>query len=93
MCSSDLKPKWGFTFDPYYQFQKDLCDIARRELTREFIESQGIFNYFFIKGILDHPPHRWMRWHYFLLWLILGIKVWEDLFIRGLRPEECYGAR
>ena len=86
------KPKWGFTFDSYHQFQKDLCDIARRELSRDFIEGQGIFNYSFIKGIIEHPPHRWMRWHYFLLWLILGIKVWEDLFIRGLRPEECYGA-
>lgn len=86
------KPKWGFTFDSYYQFQKDLRDVAGRELTREFIEEQGIFNYSFIMGILSHPPHRWMRWHYFLIWLILGIKIWEDLFIRGMRPEECYGA-
>lgn len=87
-----VKPKWGFTFDSYYQFQKDLGDLARRELTREFVQEQGIFNYSFIDGILSHPPHRWMRWHYFLLWLILGIKVWEDLFIRGMRPEDCYGA-
>ncbi len=86
------KPKWGFTFDSYHQFQKDLHKLASSELTREFLSEQGIFNYAFVKGILDHPPHRWMRWHYFLLWLILGIKVWEDLFIRGLRPEECYGA-
>jgi len=85
------KPKWGFTFDSYYQFQKDLRDLARRELTRDFIGEQGIFNYPFVKGVLDHPPHHWMRWHYFLLWLILGVKVWEDLFIRRLAPEECYG--
>jgi asparagine synthase (glutamine-hydrolysing) len=86
------KPKWGFTFDPYYQFQKDLRDLARKELTGEFITRQGIFNFSFVKGILDHPPHRWMRWHYFLLWLILGVKVWEDLFTRKLKPEDCYGA-
>ena len=86
------KPKWGFTFDSYHQFQKDLHKLASSELTREFLSEQGIFNYAFVKGILDHPPHRWMRWHYFLLWLILGIKVWEDLFIRGMLPEECYGA-
>ncbi|UCG37749.1 MAG: asparagine synthase (glutamine-hydrolyzing) [bacterium] len=85
------KPKWGFTFDSYYQFQKDLRYLAERQLTREFMESQGIFQHTFIRGILDHPPHRWMRWHYFLLWLILGVKVWQDLFIFGKKPDECYG--
>ncbi|NOY86038.1 MAG: asparagine synthase (glutamine-hydrolyzing) [Deltaproteobacteria bacterium] len=85
-----VKPKWGFTFDSYYQFQKDLRELAGRELTGNFIRDQGIFNYSFIRGILEHPPHRWMRWHYFLLWLILGTKVWEDLFVRGKKPEDCY---
>jgi asparagine synthase (glutamine-hydrolysing) len=84
------KPKWGFTFDSFYQFQKDLKNLAQSELTKEFINEQGIFNYRFIREILDHPPHRWMRWHYFLLWLILGVKVWENLFIRGKSPENCY---
>jgi asparagine synthase (glutamine-hydrolysing) len=84
------KPKWGFTFDSFHQFQKDLRDLARRELTEEFIKYQGIFNYRFIRSILDHPPHHWMRWHYFLLWLILGVKVWEDLFIRKKSPKQCY---
>ncbi|MFV2080700.1 MAG: asparagine synthase (glutamine-hydrolyzing) [bacterium] len=85
------KPKWGFTFDSYFQFQKDLKELAERELTENFIREQGLFNYRFIKSILDHPPHRWMRWHYFLLWLILGVKIWEDLFIHGKKPGECYG--
>ena len=84
------KPKWGFTFDSYHQFQKDLRELANRELSEKFIRDQGIFNYSFIRGILEHSPHRWMRWHYFLLWLILGTKVWEDLFVRGKKPEECY---
>jgi asparagine synthase (glutamine-hydrolysing) len=87
------KPKWGFTFDAFQQFQKDLRDVARRELTPAFIQEQGIFNFAFIRGILDHPPHRWMRWHYFLLWLILGVKVWEELFLRGKRPSDVYDSR
>ncbi|MDF1535695.1 MAG: asparagine synthase (glutamine-hydrolyzing) [bacterium] len=86
------KPKWGFTFDSFHQFQKDLQGLARMELTKEFIDDQGIFQYGFIKEVLDHPPHRWMRWHYFLIWLILGVKVWEDLFVNGKAPENCYGA-
>lgn len=76
------KPKWGFTFDSFWQFQKDLRSRAQAELTEPFIRQQGVFNYPFIRNILDHPPHRWMRWHYFLLWLILGVKIWEELFIR-----------
>ena len=84
------KPKWGFTFDPFYQFQKDLRDLARAELTPNFIRQQGIFNYSFLQAILDHPPHRWLRWHYFLLWLILGVKVWQQLFIHGRSPDACY---
>jgi len=87
------KPKWGFTFDSFFQFQKDLGTLAGKELSEPFIRQQGIFNYQFIRGILDHPPHRWMRWHYFLLWLILGVKVWENLFVRGRAPEACYDSR
>jgi asparagine synthase (glutamine-hydrolysing) len=87
------KPKWGFTFDSFYQFQKDLGKLAGKELSEPFIRRQGIFNYRFIQGIVEHPPHRWMRWHYFLLWLILGVKVWENLFLRGRAPEECYDSR
>ena len=87
------KPKWGFTFDSFLQFQKDLGNLAREELSEPFIHQQGIFNYQFIRGVLDHPPHRWMRWHYFLLWLILGVKVWENLFVRGRAPEACYDSR
>jgi len=86
------KPKWGFSFDSYHQFQKDLKNLAARELTEPFISQQGIFNYSFIRSVLDYPPHRWMRWHYFLIWLILGIKVWERLFVEGQRPEDCYEA-
>ncbi len=84
------KPKWGFTFDAYLQFRKDLRELGRRELGEEFLAEQGIFNPRFVRAVLDHPPHPAMRWHYFLLWLILGVKVWQRLFIEGRAPEDCY---
>ena len=84
------KPKWGFTFDAYEQFQKDLRERARIELSSKYLEQQGIFNPTFVAGVLDHPPHPSMRWHYFLLWLMLGVKVWERLFIDGVAPQDCY---
>lgn len=77
------KRKWGFTFNPYEQFRKDLRDLCDRELDREFIECQGIFRYDFIRGILDRPPSPLLRWHYFMLWQILGLKFWGEIFLEG----------
>ncbi len=77
------KKKWGFTVNPYLQFKKDLKDIAEKILTPEFVEKQGIFNYKYIKRILDHPPHPKMRWHYNYLWIVLGIAIWEKMYIDG----------
>ena len=74
------KPKWGFTFNPYLQFKKDLKSEFERLVTQEYIEKQGIFNYKYIKDILDHKPHPKMRWHYNYLWLLLGLYHLEDQF-------------
>lgn len=77
------KKKWGFSFDPYHQFQKDLGTVARRILTREQVEARGIFNYDYLKQIMDHPPHPRLRWHYFYLWNVVGFEIWHRMFIEG----------
>lgn len=77
------KKKWGFSFNPYYQFQKDLKDVAERILTRRRVESRGWFNYAYLRRILDHPPHPRLRWHYFILWLALGLEIWCQMFLEG----------
>ena len=64
------KKKWGFTFNPYLQYQKDLKSTAERILTRERIEKDGIFNYEYIKSIFEARPHPRMRWHYNFLCFI-----------------------
>ena len=76
------KKKWGFTFNPYLQFKKDLKTTAGRVLNEKRIKEQGIFNYDFIKQILDHPPHPRLRWHYFYLWILVGYQIWEDIFLK-----------
>ncbi len=76
------KKKWGFTANPYLQFKKDLKSEAEKKLTKSFIEDQGIFNYSYLRTILDHRPHPKLRWHYNFLWVVLGLAIWEDLFIR-----------
>lgn len=91
------KKKWGFTFNPYYQFQKDLKDAAERVLTRDRVEARGWFNYAYLRRILDHPPHPRLRWHYFILWLALGLEIWCQMFLEGdltqpdLNIEAYYG--
>lgn len=77
------KAKWGFSFNPYYQFQKDLRGVAERILTRERIERDSWFDYGYLRRILDHPPHPRLRWHYFFLWNVVGFYIWHALFIEG----------
>ncbi len=74
------KKKWGFTVNPYLQFKKDLKQRVERELTKDFIERQGIFNHAYIKSICDYPAHPRLRWHYNFLWLVLGLKIWQEQF-------------
>ena len=75
------KKKWGFTFNPYLQFQKDLKATAEKILTRERIEAHGIFNYSYIRSILDAPPHPRMRWHYNFIWVLTGFYIWKQMFL------------
>lgn len=81
------KRKWGFAVNPYYQFQKDLGNIAKAFLTKERVKRQGLFNFDYLKRILEAPPHPRMRWHYFLLWMVIGIGIWIEIFLEGKIPE------
>jgi len=80
------KKKWGFSVNPYIQFQKDLKSTAEAILTPEFVEKQGIFNYRYIRRILDHSPHPKMRWHYNYLWIVTGLAIWQKMYI----DSDCY---
>ncbi len=75
------KKKWGFTVNPYLQFKKDLGEVARQRLTKEYIDKQGIFNYEYLKRIMDYPAHPKLRWHYNYLWVVLGYSMWEEMFL------------
>ena len=79
------KKKHGFTFSSYHQWQKDLRDAVSRELTREWCGQTGLFNYAFIRELLDYPPHPNLRWHYFMAWMMLGTKQWMEIF--GVEDE------
>jgi asparagine synthase (glutamine-hydrolysing) len=91
------KKKWGFTFSSYHQFTKDLRGVAERILTPGRVAEVGWFNYAWIRDVLRHPPHPRLRWHYFVLWMMVGFEIWRQMFLAGThvegpRPlEEYYG--
>lgn len=75
------KKKWGFAVNPYLQFKKDLKHVAEHILTKEAVEREGIFNYTYIRRILDAEAHPKLRWHYNLLWMMSGLMIWKKMFI------------
>ncbi len=77
------KPKWGFTFDPVEQYQKDLGTMAREILSPERLRRSGIFNPDFVRAVLKAEPHQRLRWHYFLLWQMIGVETWLSMFSEG----------
>lgn len=62
------KKKHGFTFDPVAQFQSGLGVYLRQYLTRERVNKTNLFEWTFIRKILEARPHPDLRHHYFLLW-------------------------
>jgi asparagine synthase (glutamine-hydrolysing) len=89
------KTKWGFTFSSYHQFTKDLKVVAERILTRRRVDEVGWFNFDWINHVLQHPAHPRLRWHYFVLWMMVGFEIWRQTFlagpqVEGPRPLEAY---
>jgi len=75
------KKKWGFTFDPVEQYSKDLGPMAREMLTPERLREAGIFNPGFVQAVLKANPNQRLRWHYFLLWQMIGVQIWHETFV------------
>ncbi len=77
------KRKWGFTFDPVEQYQKDLGPMVREMLSPDRLRRSGIFNPEFVQAVLRAEPRQRLRWHYFLLWQMIGVETWLEAFTRG----------
>jgi asparagine synthase (glutamine-hydrolysing) len=80
-------PKWGFTVDPVEQYRKDLRSAAIRWLSPDRLRRGGVFNPQFVERLLHTRPHSRLRWHYFLLWQMIGLEMWRELFLEGNRPD------
>lgn len=87
------KKKWGFTFNPVEQYGKDLGPMAREVLTPERLARAGVFNPEFVQRVLDARPHERMRWHYFMLWQMIGFELWHEIFVEAPSAPSIDAAR
>jgi asparagine synthase (glutamine-hydrolysing) len=76
------KRKWGFTIDPVQQYRKHLRPMALYWLTSERLKGGGIFNPTFVHDVLAARPHPRLRWHYFMLWQMIGLEMWRETFLK-----------
>jgi asparagine synthase (glutamine-hydrolysing) len=74
------KKKWGFTFDPVVQYRRDLAPLAREMLSPARLSQSGVFNPTFVQAVLRAKPHQRLRWHYFMLWQMIGVEMWQQTF-------------
>lgn len=57
--------------------------MVREMLSPDRLRRSGIFNPEFVRTVLKAAPHQRLRWHYFLLWQMIGVETWLDTFAHG----------
>ena len=74
------RPKSGFQVPIHHFFTSHLRPLCSQYLSPERLKADGLFNPVFVREILAARPHKRLRWHYFLLYLMLGTAIWIDIF-------------
>jgi asparagine synthase (glutamine-hydrolysing) len=74
------RPKSGFQVDAVRFFHKHLERLSDTYLSRETVEKYGLFNPCFIDEVRAYKTPANLRWHYFMLYLMLTTHIWVDLF-------------
>lgn len=74
------RPKSGFQVSAPHFFHQHLSAMAKQWLTPERISAYGLFNPEFVIKILHLKPAKKLRWHYFILYLMLLTHVWIEIF-------------
>ncbi|MDH4322320.1 MAG: asparagine synthase (glutamine-hydrolyzing) [Desulfobulbaceae bacterium] len=74
------RPKSGFQVPIHHFFNTHLRPLCAQYLNPDRLKADGLFNPVFVREILAARPHKRLRWHYFLLYLMLGTAIWIDIF-------------
>lgn len=74
------RPKSGFQVSSPDFYHQQLTGLAQQWLSDKRIQEYGLFNPHFVKHVLSLPATKTMRWHYFVLYLMLLTHLWIDIF-------------
>lgn len=74
------RPKSGFQLPIHQVFDTHLRPLAHRYLSPDRLKRDGLFNHDFVIKVLQAKPDQRLRWHYFLLYLMIGTNIWLDIF-------------
>ena len=73
------RPKSGFQVNAP-RFWQSLEPLAGYWLDEPRIRSYGLFNPEFVRRLRRMPPEKGLRWHFFVLYLMLATHLWLDTF-------------
>lgn len=78
------RPKSGFQIDAPFFFQQHLAPHCEHLLDDAKVRELGLFNPTFIKQIRRRRARTGLRWHYFVLYLMIMAQLWIDVFERDI---------
>jgi asparagine synthase (glutamine-hydrolysing) len=86
----DILPRWvlrkkkqGFSVNPVEQYDKDLGALAKDLLLDTKFAERRIFRRSFVEAVLKARSAPSLRWHYFMLWQMIGFEFWCQTFTDG----------
>ncbi len=82
--------KSGFQVDAAAFYRQHLRPLAQVYLQRSRVNEYGLFNYAFINDISRLRPRKSLRWHYFILYLMILTHIWIELFEKRKPYDECW---
>ncbi|MBF0186784.1 MAG: asparagine synthase (glutamine-hydrolyzing) [Magnetococcales bacterium] len=77
------RPKSGFQVNASTFHTTHLKPLVADYLASGRFRESGLFNPAFARQLIETPPTQKLRWHYFMLYLMVGTLVWSDVFERN----------
>jgi len=81
------RPKSGFQVDAPVFVEDRLGGLLDQWFTGPNADAGGLFNQGFVRQVRKTRGRINPRWHYFILYLMLGTRLWESVFIDRQTPE------
>lgn len=74
------RPKSGFQLDAPRYFVEHLSGMADRLLADSYVRQIGLFNPEFVKTVRKYQVRKGLRWHYFMLYMMIMTHMWIEIF-------------